>query len=80
MARPKKAAAAKVANKKKETPAALAASLAAKFSKAEKKPAPVEKQPKKAAKALDQKPLNELTRNSTLLESLNLFIYKRKNQ
>jgi len=78
MAKTKKAAAAKVATKKKEAPAALAANLAAKFTKADKKPAPAEKQPKKAAKAPDQKPLNQLTRNSALLESLNLFIYKRK--
>jgi len=80
MARPKKAAAAKVATKKKAAPAALAADLAAKYAKADKSSAPAEKPAKKAETAPDKKPLSELTRNSAILESLNEFIYKRKNQ
>ncbi len=71
MAKKKKAAAAP-AIKKKEAPGALAKKLAAKFDK-DSQTAVIEKKPK-------QKPLNELTRNSAILESLNEFIYKRKNQ
>ena len=61
-----------MAKNKKEAPGALANKLAAKFDK-DSQTAAVEEKP-------DKKPLSELTRNSAILESLNEFIYKRKNQ
>jgi len=82
MARTKKTAAKKAAEKKKADNAAPAADLGPKNSEAikvrAKEKLALEKAEKAEKKAAEKKPLSELTRNSAILESLNLFIYKRK--